>query len=129
MPSLPLLRNSSHLSVDMSTTWEYAGGAANIAAAIKACAIRAWRNFMRSILVAARSNPLGLAKASASLRRVPVRPHRPVHVRERAVGQLGDEEARGIDRTRHGHPPLRDALEARLLVVRLVADQDDEAMA
>src|SRR6185295_6469660 len=104
----------SHLSVDMSTTWEYAGGAANIAAAIKACAIRAWRSFIRSILVAARSNPLGLANASASLRRVPVGPHRPIHVRERAIGQLGDEETRRIDRTRHGHPPLRDAFEACL---------------
>src|ERR1043166_7841086 len=122
MPSLPLLRNSSHLSFDTSTTWALAGMAANS----MAVAVNAHRSFMGSVLLAARSNPLGPAMASASPGGIPVRSHGAAHVRERAVGQLGHEQARWIHRTGQRHAPLRDTHEAGLPVIRLVAHQHDQ---
>ena len=46
-----------------------------------------------------------------------------------AFGELGDQQACRIDRTRHGDAARRNALEAALAVIGLVADQDHQPMA
>src|SRR5690349_6156475 len=47
---------------------------------------------------------------------------------ERAVGQLGHQQAAVVDRAGHGRPALRHRLEADAAVIGLVADEEDEAM-
>src|SRR5947207_12382802 len=68
--------------------------------------------------------------APATLRNLlPFRADRPGHAVEGAGGEFGDQKPRRVDRSGHAYARGRNALEAELAVVRLVADQKHQPMA
>src|SRR5881394_1575101 len=60
---------------------------------------------------------------------IPIRANGPAYPRKRPLFELRHQHARRIDRTLQRHLTFRHALEAGLLVIRLIADQHDELMA
>ena len=64
----------------------------------------------------------------ASLK-IPFRSHRPRNAIERTGLKLGHQDTRRIDGARHGDPSGRHRLKSASGVIRLVADQDHQAMA